>query len=157
VCVSDATKAVREFHIRVGAPIATKPTLLRGDAGRARRVAERVGQLAHEVAVLAEGTDPALQRAALALEELSEWLDAHARGDLAAAADAWADRLYVLLGDAVAAGLPAEELFATVHASNLSKEPADGRGKAGKGPDYQPPDLRKALGLRGHAADRGLG
>lgn len=66
--------------------------------------------------------DVLLQRAAMALEELAEWLSAHANGDLVAAADAWADRVYVLFGDAVAAGLPAADLFAEVHRSNMTEE-----------------------------------
>jgi hypothetical protein len=44
-------------------------------------------------------------RTCLLLEELAEWLSAHARRDLVATADAWADRTWVLFGDA--AGLPA--------------------------------------------------
>ncbi len=53
------------------------------------------------------------------------------------AADAWADRAYVLFGDAVAAGLPAAELFAEVHRSNMTKEPdSAGTGKAVKRPAY---------------------
>ena len=87
-----------------------------------------------------------MQRAAMAIEELAEWLLAHANGDLVAAADAWADRAYVLFGDAVAAGLPAAELFAEVHRSNMTKElVADGTGKARKGAAYRPPELAAIL------------
>ena len=82
----------------------------------------------------------------MAIEELVEWLLAHARGDLIAAADAWADRAYVLFGDAVAAGLPAAELFAEVHRSNMTKElVADGSGRARKGAAYRPPELAAIL------------
>ena len=82
----------------------------------------------------------------MAIEELAEWLLAHVNDDLIAAADAWADRAYVLLGDAVAAGLPAAELFAEVHASNMTKElVADGTGKARKGAAYRPPELAAIL------------
>ena len=49
-----------------------------------------------ETADAAENGDVLLSRAAMALEELAEWVTAHARGDLVAAADAWADRAYVL-------------------------------------------------------------
>jgi len=45
--------------------------------------------------------DALLSRVALALEELAEWVLAHADQDLKSAA-AWVDRCYVLVGDAVA-------------------------------------------------------
>ncbi len=111
--ISDAFAAVHDFHRGTGAPIAEQPRLLPGD----RLAAET---LAGQLSSLKSGIDTAgggmlVQRAAMAIEELAEWLLAHANGDLVAAADAWADRAYVLLGDAVAAGLPAAELFAEVH------------------------------------------
>ncbi|MGM0488023.1 MAG: phosphoribosyl-ATP diphosphatase, partial [Planctomycetota bacterium] len=72
-------------------------------------------------------------------------------GDLVGAADAWADRAYVLFGDAVASGLPAGELFAEVHRSNMSKDlVADGTGKATKGTNYRPPNLVSILEAAGH-------
>lgn len=90
--------------------------------------------------------DLLLLRLSLALEELAEWLMAHATGDLVGAADAWADRIYALLGDAVATGLPASQLFEAVHASNLSKSPpTTSGGKAVKGPDYVPPNIATVL------------
>ena len=70
----------------------------------------------------AETDNQLLLRLGMALEELGEWLFAQARGSLTAAADAWADRLYVLLGDAVVTGLPAEALFAEIHRSNMTKD-----------------------------------
>ncbi|HQU43501.1 MAG TPA: hypothetical protein PK867_11865 [Pirellulales bacterium] len=85
-----------------------------------------------------------LLRTALALEELGEWLSAHHRGDLVAAADGWADRAYVLFGDAVTAGLPTSLIFDEVHRSNLSKEP-HASGKPCKGSGYCPPDIRGVL------------
>ena len=61
---------------------------------------------------------------------------------MAGVAAAGAVRAYVLFGNAVAAGLPAAELFAEVHASNMTKDlVADGTGKAKKGAAYRPPDL----------------
>ena len=142
--ISDAFAAVHDFHRGTGAPIAEQPRLLPGD----RLAAET---LAGQLSSLKSGIDTAgggmlVQRAAMAIEELAEWLLAHANGDLVAAADAWADRAYVLLGDAVAAGLPAAELFAEVHASNMTKElVADGTGKARKGAAYRPPELAAIL------------
>lgn len=82
----------------------------------------------------------------MAMEELAEWLQAHVNGDVVGAADAWADRAYVLFGDVVAAGLPAAALFDEVHRSNMTKQPDPRRtGKAIKGLGYEPPDLRSIL------------
>jgi predicted HAD superfamily Cof-like phosphohydrolase len=62
-----------------------------------------------------------------------------------AAADAWADRAYILFGDAVAVGLPAEKLFAEVHRSNMKEPDSAGSGKAVKGANYEPPRIADAL------------
>jgi hypothetical protein len=44
--------------------------------------------------------------------------------------------------------LPAAELFAEVHRSNMTKEPdSAGTGKAIKGPAYQSPDIRSMMRL----------
>ena len=90
----------------------------------------------------------------MAAEELGEWLTANAKSDLSDAADALGDRLYVLLGDAVATGIPLPEVFEAVHESNWSKLPlvTTGVGKAFKGPDYLVPDLESLLAH--HAALR---
>ena len=91
----------------------------------------------------------------MTLEEIGEWLAANGKGDVTAAADAIGDRLYLLLGDAVAAGMPLAEIFQAVHLSNCSKLPlvTTAVGKAFKGPAYQAPDLATLLAQ--HAADRG--
>ena len=58
-----------------------------------------------------------------------------------------ADVQYVLSGTSVSFGLPANEVFARVHESNMSKLGADGKpllredGKVLKGPNYHPPVL----------------
>lgn len=57
------------------------------------------------------------------------------------------DLQYVLSGMAVALGLPVQEAFNRVHASNMSKLDEDGNpiyredGKVMKGPNYKPPYL----------------
>jgi predicted HAD superfamily Cof-like phosphohydrolase len=148
----DATRQVREFHQQIGAPIAALPCLLPCDPRQAALLATRLLELTLAATDLGgQADDLLLQRLAFTLEELAEWLYAHARGDLVAAADAWADRLYVLLGDAVAAGLPAADLFAEIHASNRTKEAgrAAWHGKALKGTAFRPPDIRRALLTRG--------
>lgn len=105
-------------------------------------------ELSKELAAAANGTeDTLLSRAAMAVEELGEWLAANAKSDLSGAADALGDRLYVLLGDAVATGVPLSEVFEAVHESNCSKLPlvTTALGKAFKGPGYQKPDLERLL------------
>jgi predicted HAD superfamily Cof-like phosphohydrolase len=143
--IQDAVAAVRQFHEAMAAPVADQPNLLAGDPKLAARTAKALASLARRTMVKAAASnDLLLSRAAMAMEELAEWLQAHGKGDLIAAADAWADRAYVLFGDAVAAGLPAAALFDEVHRSNMTKQPDPQRtGKAIKGPGYEPPDLRK--------------
>lgn len=145
--IDSALDDVREFHQKMRAPISRSPRLLPGDATTAGVIANRLNTFADETAsVAASSGDLLLSRAAMAIEELAEWLTAHERGDLMAAADAWADRAYVLLGDAVAAGLPAEKLYAEVHRSNMTKEPdSAGSGKAVKGANYEPPRIADVL------------
>ena len=144
--MQDALNSVRQFHAAMNAPIFTYPNLLPCDRNAAAALAERVGTLAMASMAAASADDVLLRRASMALEELAEWLAAHSQGDLVAAADAWADRAYVLFGDAVAAGLPAVALYDEVHRSNMTKEPDPLRiGKAIKGARYQPPDIRKSV------------
>lgn len=90
--------------------------------------------------------DELLLRLCLALEEIAEWIEAHLRNDLVAAADAWGDRMYVLMGDAVSTGLPAQNVFDEVHRSNMSKRcKSTNRGKAVKGSSYHRPQLEQVL------------
>ncbi len=58
------------------------------------------------------------------IEELMEFVDAHGAGDLAAAADALVDLVYVALGTAIGMGLPWPEIWEAVHAANMKKERA---------------------------------
>jgi len=146
---------VRRFHQRIKAPIAATPQTLNCDPASALMFSNRLLTLSEELAAAANGTvDTLLSRAAMAVEELGEWLAANGKGDLAAAVDALGDRLYVLLGDAVATGIPLSEVFEAVHQSNWSKLPlvTTGVGKAFKGPDYLAPDLETLLAH--HAALR---
>ncbi|WP_428308016.1 hypothetical protein [Lacipirellula sp.] len=139
---------VRRFHQRIKAPIAATPQTLKCDPASALMFSERLMQLSKEMARAANGTeDVLLSRAAMAVEELGEWLAANAEADLPGAADALGDRLYVLCGDAVASGIPLAEVFEAVHESNWSKLPhvTTGVGKAFKGPDYLAPNLETLL------------
>lgn len=108
----------------------------------------KLAELSKELAAAANGTeDTLLSRAAMAVEELGEWLAANAKSDLTGTVDALGDRLYVLLGDAVATGIPLAEVFEAVHESNWSKLPhvTTALGKAFKGPSYIAPDLETLL------------
>jgi predicted HAD superfamily Cof-like phosphohydrolase len=90
-------------------------------------------------------------RCALIEEEAAEFRAALEEGDLVAVADAVADLLYVVYGAALTFGIPAAEVFAEVHRSNMTKLGEDGLpiyredGKVLKGPHYSPPDLAPIL------------
>jgi predicted HAD superfamily Cof-like phosphohydrolase len=142
---------VRDFHRQIGAPIAEAPALLSCQQQTAVAAAEALREVLGRFRAMERGDEQLLVRLCLAIEELAEWAEAHAAGDLVAAADAWGDRLYVLLGDAVSAGLPAVEIFAEVHRSNRTKSPvhAQNAGKGTKAVGYEPPQLRKLLGVDG--------
>lgn len=142
----EAEAAVRAYHQTMKLPLAERPTLVPCRAATVAQIAQRVSELGSEVGELAATIDDLLlARTAMALEELGEWLAAHHRGDLVAAADGWADRAYVLFGDAVTAGLPAGALFQVVHASNMTKKPGPG-SKPHKGAGFKRPDIGAALG-----------
>ena len=146
--LAECVHMVRRFHEQIRAPIAATPQALKCDPASALIYSDRLMQLSKEVADEANGTtDVLLSRAAMTLEEIAEWLAANGKGDLPAAADALGDRLYLLLGDCVATGLPLARIFAAVHQSNLSKLPGvtTGWGKGVKGSRYQRPDLATLL------------
>lgn len=149
----DSIRLVRDFHSHIQAPVSTRPQLLPGHPGRTLGASVLVGGLAIDLAREAEGTkDLTLCRASMCLEELAEWLLAHSRHDLVAAADALGDRMYVLIGDAVATGLPIESIFQAVHASNMSKLKLvqSGLGKAVKGATFQRADVARILAEYGN-------
>lgn len=141
----DALAAVRQFHRHIAAPAASTHCLLPHSKTNAALLVQELQQFARKLARMSGKTDMLVSRLAMAIEELAEWVDAHNRSDLVAAADAFADRLVVLLGDAVACGLPAGPLFNEVMASNMTKQRAGESGKAVKGAGYQPPDIKKVL------------
>ena len=148
--LDDALTKVRQFHQHIGAPVAEGPCLLKCETFVTAKFATQLLELSLIASSHGAETDnQLLLRLGMALEELSEWLFAQTRGSLVAAADAWADRLYVLLGDAVVTGLPAESLFAEIHRSNMTKEAqTDWPGKAVKGKTFQPPDIGKVLNVK---------
>jgi predicted HAD superfamily Cof-like phosphohydrolase len=142
--LDEAVDLVREFHRLIQAPIADAPRLLVGDQGKTLAASDLVGRLAKELLKESDGDkDLVICRAAMSLEELAEWLRAHARLDLIAAADAIGDRLYLLLGDTVASGLPVGQIFESVHTSNMTKIAGvrTGIGKAVKGCGFRRPEM----------------
>lgn len=80
-------------------------------------------------------------------EEFNETLDAIDEADLEHIAKELADLLVVTYGTGAEYGIPMDEVFAEVHRSNMSKVggPMREDGKFLKGPNYQPPDMKKVL------------
>ena len=86
-------------------------------------------------------------------EELDEYREAALAGNLVGIADALIDLAYVLFGTMVSHGLQdvADELFAEVHRSNMSKLDADGHpivradGKILKSELFSEPDLSSII------------
>ena len=87
-------------------------------------------------------------RLALIQEELAELAYAWSEMNTVEVADAIADLLYVVYGTAVATGIEIDEVFAEVHASNMTKEVKDGQLKP-KGDGYKAPDIASILGKQG--------
>lgn len=140
--MQSALEKVLCFHQAIGAPVGTVGQLLPTD----RFAVDQEVQLRDMVLQCRQHSIAAndlLARLALSLEELAEWIEAHVDQDFVAVADALGDRLYVLLGDAVAVGCPLDEVFDAVHESNMTKvrDGVDACGKALKGTGYQSPRL----------------
>lgn len=142
-----AIDKVRDFHRRIGAPASSLPTLLPSHQKDAEQIGRQLRAMATTCRNMTHTAGDLPSRLSLALEEMAEWTEAHTTGDLVAVADAWGDRVYVLLGDAVATGLPGTAIFDEVHRSNMSKDfgRATDTGKGVKSDRFIPPDLAKLL------------
>jgi len=90
-------------------------------------------------------------------EELDEFMDAQAEGDIAGVADALADAIYFMMGFAARMGLPFNKVCSLVHDANMQKvigmthrgNPAD----AAKPDGWQDPKLKiKELLCKGQAS-----
>jgi predicted HAD superfamily Cof-like phosphohydrolase len=84
-------------------------------------------------------------RTLLIEEELAEFRNAGESEDLVGVADALGDLLYVVYGAAAEYGIDLAPVFAEIHRSNMSKDPAArcrADGKVTKGAAYRPPDVR---------------
>jgi len=90
-------------------------------------------------------------RIELLAEEVRELCEAAKAGDIVKIADGIADVAYVVIGTAVAYGIPFDAVFAEVHRSNMTKVNTPDEAKLAKGPGYEPPDISRVLRL---AADQ---
>lgn len=137
---------VREFHQKIGETVAKSSILLEHDAEVDADLARSLRQIVESFNHPERPKTQLTRRALMAVEELAEWIEAHNDDDLIAAADAWADQMYLLLGDAIATGLPAEPLLDEVHRSNMTKAAANKHsGKGTKPETFQPPNLAEMV------------
>lgn len=77
-------------------------------------------------------------------EEVREFHEAMAEGDIAHAAKEGIDICYIVTGSLVSMGVPVMECWEEVHRSNMTKTPA-GDGKALKGPDFEAADIEPII------------
>jgi predicted HAD superfamily Cof-like phosphohydrolase len=135
---------VRTFHELIGETVNAHPALLPGCRLEAMKMAAELREIAVKYSVVVN--NKLVMRAAMAAEELAEWVEAHVQEDLTEAADAIADRLFVLLGDAVATGLPLDAAFGIVAESNSTKVASECNegGKGIKGESFASPKKKLA-------------
>lgn len=142
----DELQKVREFH-----ELANHPVDLRLPAnGVDEKLMTIAGCLLHYANELRNNSRHLEDlRAGLTIEETAEQLIAMAIGDEEGYADALADSLYVLLGNAITYQTPLYHCFTEVHRSNMTKSyDENGNLLPNKGPNYQRPNLGRIL----HAA-----
>jgi predicted HAD superfamily Cof-like phosphohydrolase len=88
-------------------------------------------------------------------EEFNEYLDGEQNSDLVEIADALGDILYIAYGTAASYGIPLDEVFAEIHASNMSKLDENGQpiyrddGKVLKSEKYFKPRIQDILDRHG--------
>jgi predicted HAD superfamily Cof-like phosphohydrolase len=125
-CVGSAAASVGEFHARFGLRLQAQPSA---------------------------DIDPGLAalRVSLLQEEVGEFAEATASGDIVEIADALADIVYVAYGAAITYGIDLDAVLDEVHRSNMTKLDDDGRpiyredGKVIKSANFRPPDIRSVL------------
>ena len=83
------------------------------------------------------------RRLRLITEELSEYCKAVSENNIVEIADALGDLIWVVFGTALEHGLPMDEIFSQIYASNMSKKDGhlDESGKWIKPDNYKPVDL----------------
>lgn len=86
-------------------------------------------------------------RLRLMMEELGELSSAMHQNDLVLISDGLADLLYVVVGTAIAYGIPINDVFREVHRSNMTKAPLNQHSKGGKvsKEGYEPPQILSIL------------
>jgi phosphoribosyl-ATP pyrophosphohydrolase len=86
-------------------------------------------------------------RCRLMSEELAEVMIAMHENDIVGLADGLADLVYVVVGTAIAFGIPFDRVFAEVQRSNMTKAALNGMDKGGKvGKEgYEPPNIKEIL------------
>lgn len=134
---------VRQFHEKCKLPIGTPLSSAKFSHQQRVSLLRLQGQLyrASEIFYLGERNRVSGEltfRVALILEELRELLEELSFGNRERILKETADLLYVIVGFCVAFGLPIDEAFRRVHASNMTKDSASPRLK---GPSYVPADL----------------
>lgn len=119
---------------------------MRSSQERVEQFMRYIGDVVNEKPTLV-GQAVAQRRFELIEEELLEYRDANARGDLVAVADALGDLLYTVLGLACLHGIDAQPIFDEVHRSNMTKEPVtDNPLKlCRKGAAFRPPRIAELL------------
>ena len=107
------------------------------------------GQRVGEKPELPDSKERTLRMKLLA-EEMYEDTAAENDNDIVEIADALADIIYIACGTAVAYGIPLDDVFEEVHASNMAKL-VDGKpiyredGKVLKPEGWKPPDIESVL------------
>lgn len=146
---------VEEFHRVFDYPWNEKPCIPGLDAGSRQELRVASNQLLVICLALKKYLEASVdkpssvQRAALMIEELHEFIHAMANNDIREAFDALLDLRYVNDGSVGTLGLASvfDEGMRRLHASNMSKKPKDGpvvkdsRGKVVKGDWYTPLDI----------------
>ena len=96
------------------------------------------------------GNEERTLRIKLLEEEFIEYMSAEHDNNLVEIADALADIIYIACGTAVSYGIPLDDVFEEVHASNMAKL-VDGKvirradGKIQKPEGWEPPDIERIL------------
>jgi len=129
---------VARFHMRFGLSAPAVPQLLRPDA------------FAFRVQFMQE--------------ELTEYVEACRRGDMADAADALVDLVYVVLGTMYLHGFPFDALWDEVQACNMRKVRAADASQSKRGssldvvkpPGWEPPRIAQILARHGAAISFGV-
>ena len=144
--MSDFQKMVTEFHLRFGFPVRACHLSVAPQWESARSMSQALSliRVAEKELKSCVKRDVRVDRAQLMVEELAEFVEAERDGDAIKTADAVADLCYVVVGTAVALGLPLERLVQEVHRSNMTKE-MDGQFKPAKGASFSPPAIARIL------------